>query len=86
MWIEDLEGISPSLYSAMFSHIRGHDGNLMPEDARMGMDMRATSYAVSPDSNHRIARAAREIKPLCLVASCKLQIINCNQEHNRCAV
>ena len=80
VWIEDMEALSPTLYSAMYSHMQGHDGNLLPEDARMGMDMRAMSYPVSPRCRHRVASVAAEIQPLCLVASCKFisDICSCN--------
>ena len=71
LWIEDIEGISRSLHQAMYSHLVGDGGNLLPEDARMGYDMRATSYVVDADSRHRFASVAAEIQPLCLVASCK---------------
>ena len=64
VWIEDVEGLSPSLYDALFSHLFGHPGNFLPEDARMGLDMRSSQYAVAEDSGHRVASVAAEIQPL----------------------
>ena len=71
VWIEDVESFSPDLHEAMYSHLFGHRGNFLPEDARMGVDMRTSQYVVSADSEHRVASMAAMIQPLCLVASCE---------------
>ena len=71
VWIEDIERFCKPLHDAAYSHLVGYEGNFLPEDARMGYEMRETSYPVDPNSRHRLAGLAAEIRPLCLVASCE---------------
>ena len=70
IWLEDVNRFSPDLHEAMYSHLLGDvDGNLLPEDARMGYDMRTRTFPVLAGSSHRMASLSAELQPLCLVAS-----------------